>query len=283
MKPRRILSVARLSFPLATALAALFNLAAPSAFAANQNWTGGGANANWSTALNWNGAAPGATSGTTNTDVATFNAAIANTWGLTGSPILIDSAAQNIGGLSFTTAADNYFVGTTAGNSLKLTSAGTIQILAGLTTTNAVETVNAPLVIQLANGTYTFANNSANGTGAGAGTLNFAGGITGGAAGATVLTLSGSNTNANTISGVIGNGTATTLAITKSGAGTWVLGNANTYTGSTVLNGGTLKYTANNTGIKALNFGVLTSSGTGTNMSAARPPAPLMPKQPRVT
>ena len=217
-------------------------LAAHSAQAANQIWTGGSVvDGNWGTILNWDGAVPGSTSILNSTDIATFNAAIANTWGLTGTPIVIDSATQNIGGISFDLAADNYFLGSTGGNSLLLSSGGTIQILNTLTATNAIETINAPLVIQGAGGTYAFANNSANGAGAGAGTLNFGGGITGGAAGATVLTLSGTNTNANTISGTIANGSATSLAITKSGAGTWVLSGANSYTGATTISAGTLK------------------------------------------
>ena len=153
-------------------------------------------NGNWSTIINWVGdsAAPGATSATTNTDIATFNAAIANTWGLVGTPIVLDSATLNLGGISFGAAAGNYFLGTTGSNSLLLSSGGTIQILGSLTATNAIETINAPLVIQGAGGTYTFANNSSNGSGAGAGTLNIGGGVTGGAAGATVLTLSGLTT-----------------------------------------------------------------------------------------
>ena len=225
------------------AVSALALLGFHSTQAANQNWTGGSVvNGNWGTVGNWSGgAAPGSTVVTTNTDVATFNAAIANTWGnAAGNPIVIDSASQNIGGISFTLAAGNYFVGSTGGNTLRLTSGGTIQILAGLTATNAIETINAPLAIQGAGGTYTFANNSANGSGAGAGTLNFGGGITGAVAGATVLTLSGTNTNANTISGIIANGTATTMSITKSGVGSWTLSGVNTYTGVTTINAGTL-------------------------------------------
>ncbi len=61
------------------------------------------------------------------------------------------------------------------------------------------------------------------------------------------LTLQGSNTEANTIAGAIKNnaisGTATgtaTLALTKSGAGTWVLRGVNTYTGPTQVTEGTL-------------------------------------------
>ncbi len=56
------------------------------------------------------------------------------------------------------------------------------------------------------------------------------------------MTLSGSNTNLNTISGNIINGTATSLAIAKSGAGTWVLGGADSYSGATSLTAGTLIY-----------------------------------------
>ncbi len=60
-----------------------------------------------------------------------------------------------------------------------------------------------------------------------------------------VLTLKGSNTQANTISGVIadnlsgGNGTAV-VALTKDGTGTWILGGNNTYTGPTNVILGTL-------------------------------------------
>ena len=71
--------------------------------------------------------------------------------------------------------------------------------------------------------------------------MDIGGRITGGTSGATVLTLSGSNTNLNTISGTIANGNATSVAITKSGIGTWVLSGTNTYTGATDIAAGTLK------------------------------------------
>ena len=147
---------------------ALALVGGPRAMGASQTWDGGssgsGSNGNWGTVANWDGAIPGSTAITTNTDVATFGAAILNTWGdAVGNPVVID-ANRNIGGISFTLQSGNYFIGATVGNALKLTSGGTIQILAGLTATNAAETINAPLAIQLANGTYTFANDSANGT-----------------------------------------------------------------------------------------------------------------------
>jgi len=215
----------------------------PSAEASNQTWNGGSlTDGNWSDTSNWaGGAAPGSPSGTTSTDIAIFNTAIVNTWGANaGNAVVIDQTTQNIGGINFDTSAGNYFIGSTGSNSLLLTAGGTTQILSTLQSTNAVETINAPLVIEGAGGTYTFANNSANGAGAGAGTLDFGGGITGGAAGASVLTLAGTNTNANTISGAIGNGSATTMAVTETGAGIWVLSGANTYTGATTINAGTL-------------------------------------------
>jgi len=220
------------------------------AHAANQTWDGGSSTDGFFSDLaNWIGnVAPGATGGsTTSTDVAIFNAPIVNTWGNSAvDPVVIDSGTQNIGGINFDTAADNYFIGSTGGNPLLVSSGGAIQILSTLTATNAVETINAPLQIQGAGGAYTVANNSQSGSGAGAGTLNIGGGITGTGGGATVLTLSGSNTSANKISGVIANGTATTLGVTKSGSGAWTLTGANTYTGPTTVNGGTLTVDATN-------------------------------------
>ncbi len=119
-----------------------------------------------------------------------------------------------------------------AAGALLLSNGGTIQ------NTSAVandENVNAPLVLEGANGRYTFSSNSATNL------LNMGGAITGGAAGNTILTLTGSNTGANTISGAIGNGTATTVALFKSGAGTWVLSGNNTFTGGVTIDGGTLR------------------------------------------
>ena len=203
--------------------------------AASQNWTGGSiVNGNWSTGDNWSGgAAAGSISMTDNRDIATFNAAIANGGGTSLTPIIIDSATQNIGGLSFTGAAGNYFIGTTGGNALRLSDTGSIQIASGLTATNATQTINAPLALQ---GTsYSFINDSA----LGRGTLVIGGGVTGTTGDATV-TLGGTNRSANTVSSIIGNGTATSVAVTKSGAGTWVLTGENTYSGVTTVSAGVL-------------------------------------------
>lgn len=86
---------------------------------------------------------------------------------------------------------------------------------------------------------------------------------------ARTLTLSGSNTDLNTISGVIQNtnGAAGTLAVTKTGTGTWVLAGANTYSGATTLTTGTLHL--NNAGSGGTSSAIGTSAlsiGTGTTI-----------------
>jgi len=64
----------------ALAISAAALLGGHCAQAANQTWSGGSlTDGNWTDAANWtSGTAPGVISGTTNTDVATFNAAIVN-------------------------------------------------------------------------------------------------------------------------------------------------------------------------------------------------------------
>ena len=228
----------------------------------------GTTNANWTTTDNWvGGIVPGSTAAITgnNADasVAIFNTAL-GTYGSVGNPVVIDSASENIKSITFDTAAGDFVIGSTGLNPLYLSGGGTIQIAGTLTATNATETINAPLVIEGAGGTYAITNNSASGTGAGAATLDLGGGITGGAAGTTVLTLSGTNTNANTISGVIGNGSATSLAITKAGASTWILASANSYTGSTTISVGTLKLGASSSGSNS----PLGTAAAGTTVSA---------------
>lgn len=80
----------------------------------------------------------------------------------------------------------------------------------------------------------------------GAGTLSFnnaAFNIAEGAAAVNrTLTLGGNNTGLNTISGAIvnNNDASAKIALTKTGAGKWVLGGTNTYTGATLVSQGTL-------------------------------------------
>jgi len=64
--------------------------------------------------------------------------------------------------------------------------------------------------------------------------------------------------NSTTLSGAIGGGGS----LTKTGAGTLTLGGINTYSGSTIIDQGTLKYTANNTGVQSLIFGATAGDTT---------------------
>ncbi len=64
------------------------------------------------------------------------------------------------------------------------------------------------------------------------------------------VTITG--TGDTTINGIIGSGPG---GLIKTGTGTLTLGGANTYSGNTTIEGGTLKYTADNLAVKVLQFG----------------------------
>ncbi len=98
-------------------------------------------------------------------------------------------------------------------------------------------------VINLA-GTTGGATLDASGTGA----LVFTSNLTATGAGSKTLTLTGSSTAANTLQGtIVNNSGANTTSLVKEGTGTWVLaGGANTFTGTTAINGGTLRISADN-------------------------------------
>jgi autotransporter-associated beta strand protein len=197
--------------------------------AQTETWTGG-TSATWNDATNWNstaGAVP--VSGAT----ALFNGAGG------GHTTIIFSAAGAANSITFdTSSAAAYTIGSTADTALGLTldSGGTIQTT--LTVAN-VETINEPLTLE---GNYTFTS----GATTAADVLDIGGTITNGATATPItLNLNGSNTGTNTISGNISNGSGTsTVAISKSGTGTWVLNGTNTDSGGTSITGGTLDFAA---------------------------------------
>jgi autotransporter-associated beta strand protein len=79
------------------------------------------------------------------------------------------------------------------------------------------------------------------------------------------LTLTGSNTGANTVAGVLADSPTTKLGVTKTGPGTWVLTGTNTYTGPTLVSGGTLQIGAAPGGPGALSaVSTLTVNSGGT-------------------
>ena len=84
------------------------------------------------------------------------------------------------------------------------------------------------------------ANNliEANGTSETA-TLKLTGGLSAGRSGTYTLSLGGTNTGDNEISGAIGDGSGT-VALRKEGAGRWILSGNNTYAGTTTVSNGTL-------------------------------------------
>lgn len=79
-----------------------------------------------------------------------------------------------------------------------------------------------------------------------------------GGSGARTLTLTGTNTGSNTFAPIIGDGTGGATSLVKSGAGTWTLSGASTYSGGTTLSAGTLNI--NNAG----SGGTSSAIGTGT-------------------
>jgi autotransporter-associated beta strand protein len=246
-------------FP-ALAVLAIASLAMPRHAAAQVTWTGtsGG---DWNTGSNWFGGSKPTASGT-----ALFNTALTS--------VANAVANQTVGGISFNTNAGTslggFTIGTPGGNRLTLGNGGTIQILSTLTGTAKAISVNAPLVLSPANatsaGAYTFANNNTAATN----TLNFGGPISGGTTTNMVaLYLAGANTGINTVTGNISNGSATTFALDKSGAGTWLLSGSNSFNGGVnagTSNGGTLLINNNN----ALGTGTFTwSNGFAGNTSGA--------------
>ena len=237
----------------AVGLAAVLAAFCSAAHAQNGTWSGA-ANGSWSTNTNWvSNTIAGATNSTTNTGVATFNSASPANATLT-----ID-ATRNIRSLLFTGSAAAFTIGSggaNGGETLRLSSGGSITVSTTSTLT-ALQTVNAPLQIQSANGTYTF-----DGSGGASGSLLLINGnISAAAAGTSSLTLQGSNTGTNTVSGIIGNGSATTFNVSKSGAGQWVLSGSNSYTGSTSVTGGTLT-------LGGANGSILSTSGITVSQGA---------------
>ncbi len=218
-------------------------------------WTGA-TSTNWSDPGNWKNGVPGANSGTTNTDTALFNSNPSH-------PAPVIDLGRNLQNITFDSSSVGALtLGTTTGNALLLTSGGVIQTTSSVTNP---QLINAPLVLEGAGGAYTFLSNALTQSA----TLSFGGPISGGAAGTTTLILDGSNAGNNTIGGAIVDGSATQLAVTKTGSGLWRLAGANTYSGATTVASGTLVLasggTLANTAIAVVAGGTFAAQpGTGT-------------------
>ena len=225
-----------------------------SSFAADAAWNID-ANGTWLAGGSWSPAsAPGATTGSTNTDTATFSKT------LTAIRAVTVDANRNIGNITFSSTSGNYSL---ASGSLKLTSGGTILKSAG----TATDTISSAIEIQGDNGTATFTNND----GAVALIIGPVSGVST-AGNTTTLTLNGTGTSTNNaISNAITDGAGGgKLAIVKDGTGAWAFTGGsytNTFSGGVTLNLGTLtlsKTSAAGTGTLTINGGTLGLGAAGT-------------------
>lgn len=216
---------------LSTAAALLTPITSAQAVTVFWNSSAGG---DFNTAGNWNPATvPGIN------DIAVFDTA------LSGNVTL--SAAATVGSIHFDTSATSFALGTLGGNSITTANNGSISVLSTLTAPFQTFTINSPLVLTPDSastpGAFTIQND---GTSAST-SLVIAGPVSSGSTSSTqTLTLGGANTGANQVSGIISNGAASALAVVKSGAGTWTLSGANTYTGGTSIAAGTLALSGGN-------------------------------------
>ena len=174
------------------------------------------------------------------------------TLNLTGSNTYTGATTINAGTLSVSSLADggsNSCIGSSSNAASNLIlNGGTLQYTGAAVSTDRLFSLQASSSI------------NASGTGA----VNFTNtgsmGFNGNTA-AKTLTLTGSNTGANTLAAIIGDNTGAT-SLTKSGVGSWTLAGTNTYTGTTTIQGGTLNVGNGTSG--SLTSGPLTFSNTGT-------------------
>jgi fibronectin-binding autotransporter adhesin len=149
----------------------------------------------------------------------------------------IDGGILSVGSLANINTASGIGKGSVAGSPADLVfGGGTLQYsgTTGATSTNRLFTIGDTAGL-------TAALDSSNATAANTMSFTGTGSIAFGGSGARTLTLTGSNTGNNTLAPILGDGSGGATSLIKSGAGTWVLSGANTYTGGTTINAGTLQ------------------------------------------
>jgi len=253
---------------------------------------------NWIDAFDWNNGMPGALSGTSSSDVATFDRD-GNIGGTAQLQILLPANATPglpgivIGGITFdltsassNNALDGYVIGGILGSSpipnndangpipLGLSDGGTILVAQNwLGQSGACETISAPVILE--GNTAEFKSDFYNGNG-----LDFTGPITVNSAvsGSVLLTLDGegaSGSNSNIIYGNISNGALSTVGITKLDISNFTLAGANTYTGTTNVSGGSFTLDFSPTSIAPFAGSTFNSAG-GTTSNIINPASPMI-------
>ena len=192
-------------------------------------------------ALTLTGSGNGTISSVIDTTTTSLTKSGSGTWTLSGANTYTGKTSIQNGALSVSSL--NKVTGGSASSSLGAPTTvanGTIDFGSTTTTGTLIYTglgETTDRVINLA-GTTGGAAIENDGTGA----VTFSSNLSATGAGSKTLTLQGSNTGSNTISGVIvDNSSSNITALTKAGAGTWVLSGANTYSGGTTINAGTLQ------------------------------------------
>ena len=202
-------------------LAALTLLWVPRAMGVSAIWNGT-TDANWATTTNWSATpVPGVG------NIATFNNA-----GNTRTTLTVGTIS--LGQVLFDTSSAAAY---TLGSGTITFADGTTTAVSMTNTVTANEIINANLTLGTAIASNTTFSNAST-----TGLLTLGGNIsggTGGTAAAKTLTLTGAGNL--TLSGIIANGGATSLALAKSGTGTVILSGVNTYTGRTTISAGILK------------------------------------------
>lgn len=236
----------------------------------SQDWTGGSlSNGNWATSANWHlDTTPPASN-----QRATFNAAIANTWGESAANPIELGTGRTIRYITVTGTSGSYFIGASDGNALTMASSagdGGLWLMDNFLENSPTFTINAPVVLAEVTTAahHRWKNDSASGTFVINGNVT-----TAAASGTTTLLLQGTNTTANTIAGNISDNGDGVLGITKNFSnGTWILSGVNSYSGPTAITHGTLLVNGTHNGGSTNGYtvsasGILGGSGTITTSS----------------